>query len=183
VAFAAYWDSEVRSDEPLLTATRFYDPPATYANGCVVVLAEVDAGTGMVTLDRIVAVEDCGTVINPMIVEAQVHGAITQGIGGALFEEFIYGDDGQPLTTTYMDYLIPTSTDIPPIEVLSLESPSPFSVGGIKGMGEGGQIAAPAAVANAVADALAPFGARIRKLPLAPDYVMRLMGKIGSADG
>lgn len=182
VAYAAYWDSEVRSDEPLLTATRFYDPPATYANGCVVVLAEVDEGTGVVTLDRIVAIEDCGTVINPMIVEAQVQGAITQGIGGALFEEFIYGDDGQPLTTTYMDYLIPTSTDVPLIEVLSLESPSPFSVGGIKGMGEGGQIAAPAAVANAVADALAPFGAKIRKLPLAPDYVLRLMGKIGSAE-
>jgi carbon-monoxide dehydrogenase large subunit len=182
VAYAAYWDSEVRSDEPLLSATRFYDPPATYANGCVVVLVEVDAGTGLVTLDRIVAIEDCGTVINPMIVEAQVQGAITQGIGGALFEEFIYGDDGQPLTTTYMDYLIPTSTDVPPIEVLSLESPSPFSVGGIKGMGEGGQIAAPAAVANAVADALAPFDARIRKLPLAPDYVLRLMGKIGSSE-
>jgi carbon-monoxide dehydrogenase large subunit len=180
VAYAAYWDSEVRSDEPMLTSTRFYDPPATYANGCVVVLAEVDADTGVVTLDRIVAIEDCGTVINPMIVEAQVQGAIVQGIGGALFEQFVYGDDGQPLTTTYMDYLIPTSTDVPPIEVLSLESPSPFSVGGIKGMGEGGQIAAPAAVANAVADALAPFGARVRKLPLAPDYVLRLMGKIGS---
>ncbi|WP_214366405.1 xanthine dehydrogenase family protein molybdopterin-binding subunit [Pseudonocardia sp. H11422] len=183
VAYAAYWDSDVRSDEPMLTSTRFYDPPATYANGCVVVLAEVDADTGVVTLDRIVAIEDCGTVINPMIVEAQVQGAIVQGIGGALFEQFVYGDDGQPLTTTYMDYLIPTSTDIPPIEVLSLESPSPFSVGGIKGMGEGGQIAAPAAVANAVADALAPFGARVRKLPLAPDYVLRLMGKIGSPNG
>ncbi|MHA6797756.1 xanthine dehydrogenase family protein molybdopterin-binding subunit (plasmid) [Pseudonocardia bannensis] len=183
VAYAAYWDSEVRSDEPMLTSTRFYDPPATYANGCVVVLAEVDADTGVVTLDRIVAIEDCGTVINPMIVEAQVQGAIVQGIGGALFEQFVYGDDGQPLTTTYMDYLIPTSTDVPPIEVLSLESPSPFSIGGIKGMGEGGQIAAPAAVANAVADALAPFGARVRKLPLAPDYVLRLMGKIGSPNG
>ncbi|WP_214367296.1 xanthine dehydrogenase family protein molybdopterin-binding subunit [Pseudonocardia sp. H11422] len=180
VAYAAYWDSDVRSEEPMLTSTRFYDPPATYANGCVVVLAEVDADTGVVTLDRIVAIEDCGTVINPMIVEAQVQGAIVQGIGGALFEQFVYGDDGQPLTTTYMDYLIPTSTDVPPIEVLSLESPSPFSIGGIKGMGEGGQIAAPAAVANAVADALAPFGARIRQLPLAPDYVLRLIGKIGS---
>ncbi|MCW2945446.1 MAG: aldehyde oxidase and xanthine dehydrogenase molybdopterin binding protein, partial [Actinoallomurus sp.] len=85
--------------------------------------------------------------------------------------------------TTYMDYLVPTSTDVPPIEVISIESPSPFTVGGIKGMGEGGQISAPAAVANAVADALAPFGARIEQLPLTPDYVLRLMGKIGSADG
>ena len=180
VAYAAYWDASVRDDEPLLTATRFYDPPATYANGCVVVLAEVDVETGVVKLTRLVAVEDCGTVINPMIVEAQVHGAVTQGLGGALLEHLVYGDDGQPLTTTYMDYLIPTATDVPHIDVSSLSSPSPFSVGGIKGMGEGGQIAAPAAVANAVADALAPFGARIRKFPITPDYVLRLVGKIGT---
>jgi carbon-monoxide dehydrogenase large subunit len=178
VAYAAYWDSEVRAEEPMLTATRFYDPPATYANGCVVVLTEVDVQTGSVRLDRIVAVEDCGTVINPMIVEAQVQGAIAQGIGGALYEEFVYGEDGQPLSTTYMDYLVPTSTDVPPIEVLSLCSPSPFSVGGFKGMGEGGQIAAPAAIANAVADALTPFGVRIDQLPLGPDYVLRLIGAI-----
>jgi carbon-monoxide dehydrogenase large subunit len=183
VAFAAYWDSGVRSEEPLLQATSFYDPPATYANGCVVMLVEVDIETGVVRLDRCIAVEDCGTQINPMIVEAQVHGAIVQGIGGALLEHLIYSDEGQPLTTTYMDYLVPTCTDVPPIEVLSLESPSPFSVGGIKGMGEGGQIAAPAAVANAVADALAPFGARVEKLPITPDYVLRMIGKIGSADG
>jgi aerobic carbon-monoxide dehydrogenase large subunit len=186
VAFAAYWDSDVREDEPgdshqpLLSSTRFYDPPATYANGCVVVRAEVDADTGRVTLDRIVAVEDCGTVINPMIVEAQVQGAITQGIGGALLEHLIYDEQGQPLTTTYMDYLVPTATEVPPIEVHHLASPSPFSIGGIKGMGEGGQIAAPAAVANAVADALAPFGARVTKLPLSPDTVLRMIGKIGS---
>lgn len=182
VAYAAYWDAEVRDDEPLLTATRFYDPPASYANGCVVVLAEIDSDTGHVTLNRCVAVEDCGTVINPMIVEAQVHGAITQGIGGALLEHLIYSDEGQPLTTTYMDFLVPTATEVPPIEVHHLESPSPFTVGGIKGMGEGGQIAAPAAVANAVADALAPFNARIAKLPITPDYVLRLMGKIGAAE-
>ncbi|MEA2278343.1 MAG: aerobic carbon-monoxide dehydrogenase large subunit [Solirubrobacteraceae bacterium] len=180
VAYAAYWDSEARDDEPLLTSTRFYDPPASYANGCVVVLADVDVDTGVVKLTRIVVVEDCGTVINPMIVEAQVHGAITQGIGGALLEHIIYSDEGQPLTTTYMDYLVPTATEVPNMEVHHLESPSPFTVGGIKGMGEGGQIAAPAAVANAVADALAPFNARITQLPLTPDYVLRLAGKIGS---
>lgn len=186
VAFAAYWDGDVREDEPgeshqpLLSSTRFYDPPATYSNGCVVVRAEVDSETGKITLDRIVVVEDCGTVINPMIVEAQVHGAITQGLGGALLEHLIYNDDGQPLTTTYMDYLVPTATEVPPIEVFHLESPSPFSIGGIKGMGEGGQIAAPAAVANAVADALAPFGARVTSLPLSPDTVLRMIGKIGS---
>ncbi len=137
VAFAAYWDGNVRDDEaggshqPLLSSTRFYDPPATYANGCVVVLAEVDTDTGVVKLDRVVVVEDCGTVINPMIVEGQVHGAIAQGIGGAMLEYLIYSEDGQPLTTTYMDYLVPTATVVPNIEVLHLESPSPFSIGGI----------------------------------------------------
>ena len=188
VAFAAYWDGDVRDQEPgdshqpLLSSTRFYDPPATYANGCVVVRAEVDVDTGQITLDRIVVVEDCGTVINPMIVEAQVHGAITQGIGGALLEHLIYDQDGQPLTTTYMDYLVPTATEVPHIDVLHLETPSPFSIGGIKGMGEGGQIAAPAAVANAVADALATFGARVTALPLTPDRVLRMIGKIGSSN-
>ena len=187
VAFAGYWDGSVREDEPgeshqpLLSSTRFYDPPATYANGCVVVLAEVDTDTGVVKFDRIVVVEDCGTVINPMIVEGQVHGAIIQGVGGAMLEHLIYSEDGQPLTTTYMDYLVPTAMGLPNIEVIHLESPSPFSIGGIKGMGEGGQIAAPAAVANAVADALAPFGARVTRLPLTPDNVLRMIGTIGSS--
>ncbi len=187
VAFASYWDGNLRDDEPgeshepLLSSTRFYDPPASYANGCIVALAEVDVDTGQVTLARMVVVEDCGTVINPMIVEGQVHGAIAQGVGGALLEHLIYGEDGQPLTTTYMDYLVPTAPNLPPIEVHHMETPSPFTIGGIKGMGEGGQIATPAAVANAVADALAPFGARVTKLPLTPDTVLRMIGTIGSA--
>jgi carbon-monoxide dehydrogenase large subunit len=129
-----------------------------------------------------VIAEDCGTVINPMIVEAQVHGAITQGIGGALLEHLIYSDEGQPLATTYMDYLVPTATEVPNMEVLHLETPSPFTVGGIKGMGEGGQIAAPAAVANSVADALAPFDAKIERLPITPEYVLRLVGKLGASE-
>jgi carbon-monoxide dehydrogenase large subunit len=144
-----------------------------------VVLTEVDVDTGVVKLDRIIVVEDCGTVINPMIVDGQVHGAIMQGIGGALLEHLIYSEDGQPLTTTYMDYLVPTAMGMPNMEVHHLETPSPFSIGGIKGMGEGGQVAAPAAVANAVADALAPFGAHITRFPLTPDNVLRMIGKIG----
>ena len=184
VAFAAYWDGDLRDEEPgenhqpLLSSTRFYDPPATYSNGCVVVLTEVDTDTGVVKLDRIVVVEDCGTVINPMIVDGQVHGAIMQGIGGALLEHLIYDEDGQPLTTTYMDYLVPTAMGMPNMEVHHLETPSPFSIGGIKGMGEGGQVAAPGAVANAVADALAPFNASITHFPLSPDNVLRMIGKI-----
>jgi aerobic carbon-monoxide dehydrogenase large subunit len=180
VARAAYWDHHAREEEALLTSTRFYDPPCTYSNGCVAVVAEVDIETGEIKLLRTIVVEDCGTLINPLIVDGQVQGAIAQGIGGALLEELVYNEDGQPLATTYMDYLVPTASEIPTLEVAHIETPSPFSVGGIKGMGEGGQIAAPAAVVNAVADALAPFGARVRDLPLKPDYVLELIGVIGA---
>ncbi|HEX7297543.1 MAG TPA: xanthine dehydrogenase family protein molybdopterin-binding subunit [Solirubrobacteraceae bacterium] len=184
VAYAAYWSHKDREDESLPTSTRFYDPPCTYSNGCIAVLVEVDAETGTVKLERIVAVEDCGTLINPLIVDGQVQGAIAQGVGGAMFEELVYNADGQPLSTTYMDYLVPTATDLPAIEVAHLESPSPLSVGGYKGMGEGGQIAAPAAMVNAVMDALAPFGAKTRDLPLKPDYVLKLInGGAASANG
>lgn len=182
VAYAAHWDDAVRAENPMLTSTKFYDPPATYANGCVAVELEIDACTGQISLDRIVAIEDCGMQINPMIVEAQVHGAVTQGVGGALYEHFKYAPDGKPMTTSYLEYQIPSAADMPPIEVYSIETPSPFSVGGIKGMGEGGQIAAPGAVANAVADALAPFGAKVSKLPLDPDYVLSLIHGVDGWD-
>ncbi|MCK8615325.1 xanthine dehydrogenase family protein molybdopterin-binding subunit [Gordonia sp. C13] len=182
VAYAAHWDAEVRSENPMLTSTKFYDPPATYANGCVAIELEVDIDTGQIQLQRIVAIEDCGMQINPMIVEAQVHGAIAQGVGGALYEHFKFAKDGTPLSTSYLEYQIPSAADMPPIEVHSIETPSPFSVGGIKGMGEGGQISAPAAVANAVANALEPFGVTVTKLPLDPDYVLSLIHGVDGWD-
>ncbi len=177
VAHAAHYDTGIRDavPEPHLTSTRFYDAKATYANGCFATTVEVDPATGAVSLLRFEAVEDCGTMINPLIIDGQVHGAVVQGIGGALFEEIVYGDDGQIHTSTFMDYLLPSAPEIPEIGVSHLESPSPNSIGGIKGMGESGVIGTPAAVANAVADALSPFGVVIESMPLSPQAVVRLL--------
>jgi CO/xanthine dehydrogenase Mo-binding subunit len=176
VCMAAYFVPAFREEgKEALSSTRFYDPPANFSNGCIVVTAEVDIGTGGVTLERIVAVEDCGTVINPMVVEGQVYGAVTQGIGGALLEELAYDENAQMLASTFMDYLLPTAAEVPPIEVVHLETPSPFTIGGIKGMAEGGMVASPAAVLAAVADALAPFGARLGSMPMTPERVLSLI--------
>ena len=177
IAETAYFQpgARVAVAAPDLSATAFHDPRATYANGCIVAVVEVDAGTGRVRVSRIVAVEDCGTMINPEIVEGQVRGAVAQGIGGALLERLAYDEDGQPTSSTLMDYLLPSATEVPAIEVLHCVSPSPLTPGGIKGMGESGLIATPAAVANAVADALAPYGARIERLPLSAALVSDLL--------
>ncbi len=177
IAEAAYFRPDVRKalPEPDLAVSAFHDPKATYANGCIVAIVEVDPSTGEVAVQRVVAVEDCGTMINPAIVEGQVRGAVAQGIGGALLERVVYDDGGQPQASSLMDYLLPSATDVPAIEVEHCISPSPFTPGGIKGMGESGLIATPAAVANAVADALAPFGIRIDTLPLTPERVSNLL--------
>jgi carbon-monoxide dehydrogenase large subunit len=173
VAHAAYFSPTIRDhlEDPFLSATRFYDPPATYSNGCIAAVVEVDVETGFVTILDLVAVEDCGTMLNPMIVEGQIRGGLVQGIGGALYEHLPYDDEGQPLATTYLDYLVPRATEIVPIRIGHLETPSPFTVGGVKGMAEGSSIAAPSAIINAVMDALAPFGARLTTLPLTPASV------------
>ena len=175
VAAAAYFDPAVRGaePEPLLSSERFHDPGATYSNGCMVALVEVDLDTGGIDVIDLVAVEDCGHMINPLIVEGQVRGAAVQGLGCALLEEVAYDPDGQLLTGTFMDYLLPTSLDSPRVRIGHLESPSPNTVGGVKGMGESGMIAMPAAIANAVADAL-PDHAAIDRLPVTPDLVASL---------
>jgi len=153
-----------------------YDPPApAYSAATHVAVVEVDVETGSIDVRRYVVVEDCGPVINPTIVEGQVHGAVAQGIGGALLEELVYDAEGQLLSATLMDYLIPSSTELPNIELAHLETPSPFTVGGHKGVGEGGTVGAPAAVANAIADALAPLGVVVTELPLSPDRVRAMV--------
>jgi carbon-monoxide dehydrogenase large subunit len=114
-------------------------------------------------------------LINPMIVDGQIHGAVAQGIGAALSEEVIYDDIGQLLTAGLVDYAIPVASEVPPIATLHLETESPTTVGGFRGMGEGGTIGAPAAIANALADALAPFGAEIFELPMTPERLFRLV--------
>jgi carbon-monoxide dehydrogenase large subunit len=147
-----------------------------FSNAAHCCLVEVDRGTGHVRILKHVVVHDCGRELNPLIVEGMVHGSTVHGMGAALLEEFRYDGDGQLLTSTFMDYLKPTALDVPDIQVDRLESPSPFTALGSKGVGEGGAIPGPAAVANAVEDALAPFGVVIRTLPITPERIWRWMG-------
>jgi len=128
---------------------------------------------------KYVVVHDCGRELNPLIVEGMVHGSTAHGIGAALLEEFRYDDAGQLLTSTFMDYLKPTALDVPDIEVGRLEHPSRFTALGAKGVGEGGAIPGPAAVANAVDDALAHLGVVVRSLPITPDAVWRWLARGG----
>jgi carbon-monoxide dehydrogenase large subunit len=145
--------------------------PMIWANATHVCTCEVDVVTGAVSLVRYIVSEDCGPMINPNVVEGQIAGGTVQGIGGALFEQGVYDEDGNPLTTTFVDYLLPTSTEVPTIEYGHVETPGP-GPGGYKGVGEGGAIGAPPAVANAVADALAPFGVTLTRLPLTPASIV-----------
>jgi carbon-monoxide dehydrogenase large subunit len=145
--------------------------PIIWANATHVCTCEVDTVTGRVILLRYIVAEDCGPMINPNIVEGQIAGGTVQGIGGVLLEHLAYDGDGNPLATTFMDYLLPTATDVPMIEYGHVESPGP-GPGGYKGVGEGGAIGAPPAVINAVADALVPFGVELTRLPLTPAAIV-----------
>ncbi len=157
--------------EPGLTETGSYDPPGTFSNACHAAIVEVDIETGHVKIGRFLAAEDAGIIINPMIADGQVHGGIAQGIGNALLEEIIYDERGSPLTATFADFMPPTAHEIPTIEVHHLETPSTHSVTKAKGLGEGGTIGAPAAVVNAINDALAPFDVRIDEIPATPQRI------------
>jgi aerobic carbon-monoxide dehydrogenase large subunit len=150
-------------------------PTVTYASAVHVAQVEVQPDTGAVRLLRYVVAHDCGTVINPIIVEGQVHGGVAQGVGGAMFEEIAYDADGQLLSGTLMDYVVPRADDLPPIECVHLEYPSPRNPLGTKGLGEGGAISPPAAIANAIDDALAPLGVRVTATPALPARVRELI--------
>jgi carbon-monoxide dehydrogenase large subunit len=154
----------------LLVSARFLAPPLTISNACHACVVEVDVETGRVTVLRYVVSEDCGRMINPNVVEGQIAGGVVQGIGGVLYEHMVYDDSGNPLTTTFLDYLLPTAAEIPEIEYGHVETPAD-TPGGFKGMGEGGAIGSPPAVVNAVADALAPLGVRLTGSPLGPEQV------------
>ena len=143
---------------PGLMAFATYDPPGTYSNACHAAVVEVDVETGGVRIERFVAVEDAGLLINPMIADGQVHGGIAQGIANALLEEIVYDASGNILTASLADFLPPTASEIPPIEIRHLETITDASITGAKGLGEGGTIGAPAAVINAICDALRPLG-------------------------
>jgi carbon-monoxide dehydrogenase large subunit len=160
-----------------LEAQSRYAPDAfcTWANACHICVVEVDRATGAVEILRYLVSEDCGVMINPNVVEGQIAGGVVQGIGGVLYEHLPYDDAGNPLATTFVDYLVPTAAEVPDIEYGHVETPAPTNPGGHKGLGEGGAIAAPPAVINAVADALAPLGVQVRSQPLGPADVVALM--------
>jgi carbon-monoxide dehydrogenase large subunit len=164
-----------------LTVTRHYTPREygfTFTNGIQASLVEVDVETGFVRLLKHWCVEDCGTVINPMLVDEQIRGGIVQGIGAALFEECVYDDSGQLLNGSMADYLVPMSAEMPDIVVGHVETPTRTSELGAKGAGEAGTAGAPAAVMNAINDALAPLGANVAAQPFTPQRILRALGKV-----
>jgi 2-furoyl-CoA dehydrogenase large subunit len=196
VAARAYWSlsDEAPDDEPGLEALHYYRNPRArtpdaerrvpvqlgFSAAAHVALVEVDPDTFEIDVRRYGVVHDCGKEINPLIVEGQVHGATVHGIAAALLEEFVYDSDGQLLTTSFMDYLKPTSADVPMIETDRLETPSPWTPLGTKGIGEGGAIVAPAAIASAVEDALQPLGITIGALPITPTRLWSLVKQGGT---
>ncbi|HZP29541.1 MAG TPA: molybdopterin cofactor-binding domain-containing protein, partial [Acidimicrobiia bacterium] len=172
--------SDVRSG---LEATVRFRPTQfpTWSNATHACVVEIDRETWQPHVTRYIVSEDCGRMINPMIVEGQIFGGVVQGMGGVLLENFRYDADGNPLTSTFMDYLLPTTTEVPDIEVGHIETDSTTNPGGFKGMGEGGAIGAHAAVANAVADAVAHLGIRVTRAPLGPNDLFELAATAGLA--
>ncbi len=163
---------------PGLEATSHFTPDqSTYSNGTHVAEVEVDIETGHVTVTRYLLMHDCGTVINPMVVEGQIVGGVVHGVGNAFFERMIYDDQAQPLSTHFGEYLLPLATDSPNVEVLHMETPSPLNPLGLKGAGEGGTIAAIAALLSAVENALEPFGVHIAEAPITPQRIVELLGE------
>jgi carbon-monoxide dehydrogenase large subunit len=152
-------------------------PTVTYASAVHIAQVEVDPDTGRTRLLRYVVAHDCGKVINPIIVDGQVHGGVAQGVGGALWEDMVYNEEGQLLTGSFMDYAMPIAAELPFIETVHLEFPSPRNPLGAKGLGEGGAISPPPAIANAIEDALAPFGVRITSTPVRPAALFAMINR------
>jgi carbon-monoxide dehydrogenase large subunit len=148
-----------------------------YSNACHVAEVEVDVETGAMRILRYLAMQDAGRLINPMIVDGQIHGGVAHGIGNAIFEWMGYDEAGQPITTTFADYLLPTAADVPKLQTLYKESPSPHNPLGVKGVGEVGVIPAAAAIISAIEDALSPFGVRIAQMPITPPRLAELIAR------
>ena len=183
LARAAYHQTHIfKGDiEPGLTETGSYDPPGTFSNACHVAVVDVDVETGRVAIEKFLVAEDAGLIINPMIADGQVHGGVAQGIGNALLEEIIYEETGNILTSTLADFLTPTAHEIPSIELHHIETLTGNSITKAKGLGEGGAIGAPAAVINAVNDALSPFGVSIDEMPATPQRIRAALRSSGKA--
>ncbi len=172
LARAAYHQAHrFKGETPGISESATYDPAGTFSNACHVAVVEVDVETGRVGIEKFLVAEDAGRLINPMIVDGQIHGGVAQGIGNALSEEIVYDETGNILTATLADYLAPTAREMPPIEIHHLETLTDASLLKAKGLGEGGAIGAPAAIVNAVNDALTPFGVSIDEFPATPQRI------------
>lgn len=162
--------------EPGLEATRYFSPQqSTFPSGAHAAVVAVDPHTGFMKILRYCVVHDCGAMINPMIVEGQIHGGVAQGIGGAFYEKLVYDENGQLLTSTFMDYLLPTAAEVPNVETDHIETPSPLNPLGLKGAGEAGVIPCAAVFAAAFEDALREYGVRISEMPLSPSRLRELI--------
>jgi CO/xanthine dehydrogenase Mo-binding subunit len=167
-------------DEPGLEATDYYSPlRSTFAAGMHAVIVETDPETADIKILRYCVVHDCGTLINPRIVEGQIHGGVAQGVGGALYERIVYDDDGQLLNASYMDFLIPYASEVPHVETDHLETPSPLNPLGVKGAGEAGVIPSAAVFASAISDA---EGFRIDRMPISPSELWELRLRHGGEE-
>jgi carbon-monoxide dehydrogenase large subunit len=181
LARAAYHQTHRFDKElaPGLAESATYDPPGTFSNACHIAIVSIDIETGKVALERLLVAEDAGRLINPMIAEGQIHGGVAQGIANALLEEIVHDDTGNILTATFADYLLPTAREMPAIEIHHLETLTEASVTKAKGLGEGGAIGAPAAILNAINDALAPFGVSIDEFPATPQRIRAALRAAG----
>jgi carbon-monoxide dehydrogenase large subunit len=177
MAVAAYHAKRLPPDtQPGLVATHFWEPPNfTFPFGCHIVVTDVDGETGQVSIRRYVCVDDIGKIINPLIVDGQIHGGVAQGLGQALYEEAVYDDTGQLVSGELTDYAVPKARHMPWIESSHTETPSPVNPLGVKGVGEAGTIGCSPAVVNSVVDALSPLGVKHIDMPLTPEKVWKLI--------
>jgi aerobic carbon-monoxide dehydrogenase large subunit len=165
-------------EDPGLEAIEAFDPPQfAWPYGANIAVVEVDVETGEVSFLDYIYVHDCGTIVNPTIVEGQIQGAVAQGIGAALFESLPYDDEGQPLFGSFMEYVLPTAAELPRLVMEHQHTPSPNIPGGMKGVGEAGTIGSPAAVVSAIEDALAAYGVRINETPVTPSAILSLIAE------
>jgi carbon-monoxide dehydrogenase large subunit len=180
LAFAAYTNHPLGM-EAGLEAVSYYDPPnLTFPFGAYICIVDIDRGTGEVKIRRFLAIDDCGTVINPMIVDGQIHGGLTMGMAPALLEEISYDEHGNVRGGTFMDYLLPTSMETPAWEVDRTVTPSPHHPFGAKGVGESATVGAPPAIVNAVVDALSHLGVTDMALPATPERVWKAIEEVRS---
>src|SRR5579864_603407 len=183
VALAAHLGKNLPPDtEPGLSATYFFEPKNfTFPFGTHIAVVEIDRETGEIHFQRYVAVDDCGKVINPLLVDGQVQGGIVQSLGQALYEEVVYDDQGQLVSGTLMDYAVPRASHVPWMELDRTETPTDVNPMGVKGVGEAGTIGATPAIVAAIVDAMSPFGIRHLDMPIKPETVWRIIGKKGAA--